>query len=96
MNLTAIFVPVVCPPPPFIYTWQQAVAANITVVNTTGGGYLTAWATGATQPTTSNINWGKGQIMPNMVISALNSNGQMEIYCSSQANIIVDVVGWYS
>ncbi len=74
----------------------KAVVANITVVNTTGSGYLTAWAAGATQPTTSNINWGKGQVMPNMVISTLNSSGQMDIYCSSQANIIVDVVGWYS
>ncbi len=74
----------------------KAVVANITVVNTTGGGYLTAWAAGATQPTTSNINWGKGQVMPNMVISTLNSSGQMDIYCSSQANIIIDVVGWYS
>ena len=79
-----------------IPTSAKVVVANITVVNTTGSGYLTAWAAGATQPTTSNINWGKGQVMPNMVISALNSNGQMEIYCSSQANIIVDVVGWYS
>ncbi len=75
----------------------KVVVANITVVNTiTGSGYLTAWAAGATQPTTSNINWGKGQVMPNMVISALNSSGQMEIYCSSTANVIVDVVGWYS
>ena len=74
----------------------KAVVANITVVNTTESGYLTAWAAGATQPTTSNINWGKGQVMPNMVISTLNSSGQMDIYCSSQANIIVDVVGWYS
>ncbi len=74
----------------------QVVVANITVVNTTGSGYLTAWAAGATQPSTSNINWGKGQVMPNMVISALSSSGQMEIYCSSQANVIIDVVGWYS
>ena len=79
-----------------IPTSAKVVVANITVVNTTGGGYLTAWAAGATQPTTSNINWGKGQIMPNMVLSALSSNGQMEIYTSSTANVIVDVVGWYS
>ncbi|MHB8263549.1 MAG: IPT/TIG domain-containing protein [Acidimicrobiales bacterium] len=74
----------------------KVVVANITVVNTTGGGYLTAWAAGATEPTTSNINWGKGQIMPNMVLSALNSKGQIEIDASSPANVIIDVVGWYS
>ena len=79
-----------------IPTTAKVVVANITVVNTTDSGYLTAWAAGATRPATSNINWGKGQVMPNMVISALNSNGQMEIYTFSTANVIIDVVGWYS
>jgi hypothetical protein len=74
----------------------KVVVANITVVDTTGSGYLTAWAAGAQKPTTSNINWTKGQVMPNMVISALSSSGQMDIYCSSQTNVIIDVVGWYS
>ncbi len=73
-----------------------AVVANITVVSTSGGGYLTAWATGSTQPTTSNINWGKGSIVANMVVSALDSSGQMDIYTSGTANVIVDVMGWYS
>ena len=79
-----------------ITSTAKVVVANITVVNTTGSGYLTAWAAGATKPTTSNINWGKGQVMPNMVISALSSSGQMEVYTSSPANVIIDVVGWYS
>ncbi len=73
-----------------------AVVANITVVGASGGGYLTAWAAGSTQPTTSNVNWGKGQIVANMVVSTLDSSGQMEIYTSSTANVIIDVVGWYS
>jgi dipeptidyl aminopeptidase/acylaminoacyl peptidase len=72
------------------------VVANITVVGASGGGYLTAWAAGSTQPTTSNVNWGKGQIVANMVVSTLDSSGQMEIYTSSTANVIIDVVGWYS
>lgn len=73
-----------------------AVVANVTVVNTTGAGYLTVWAAGSSQPTTSNINWSKGQVVPNMVISKLSSSGQMDVYASSGANVIVDVVGWYS
>ena len=73
----------------------KAVVANITVVSTAGGGYLTAWSAGATQPDTSSINWTAGQIAANMVTSKLSSNGQMEIYDSSAADVIVDVVGWY-
>ena len=79
-----------------ITSTAKVVVANITVVSIAGSGYLTAWAAGATRPTTSNINWGKGQIMPNMVISTLSSSGQMEIYTSATANVIIDVVGWYS
>jgi hypothetical protein len=79
-----------------IPTTAKVVVANITVVSTKSSGYLTAWQSGTTQPKTSNINWGKGQVMPNMVLSSLNSKGQMEIYCSSTADVIVDVVGWYS
>ncbi|MHB8262437.1 MAG: hypothetical protein ACYDGY_01625 [Acidimicrobiales bacterium] len=73
-----------------------AVVANVTVVGVTGSGYLTVWAAGATRPSTSNINWGSGQAVPNMVISDLNTSGQISLYASSEANVIVDVVGWYS
>jgi hypothetical protein len=31
-----------------------------------------------------------------MVVSALDSSGQMDIYTSGTANVIVDVMGWYS
>ncbi|MHB8263431.1 MAG: IPT/TIG domain-containing protein [Acidimicrobiales bacterium] len=79
-----------------IPTTAKAVVANVTVVNTTGNGYLQVWAGGGTQPKTSNINWAKGQTIPNMVVSSLNSSGQIEIYASTGANVIVDVVGWYS
>ena len=79
-----------------ITSTAKVVVANITVVNTGGAGYLTAFPAGTTMPPTSNINWGKGQIMPNMVTAALSPKGQMEIYCSSSCDVVVDVVGWYS
>ena len=73
-----------------------AVVANVTVVSTTGAGYLTAWAAGSTQPTTSNINWAGGETVPNMVTVTLSSSGAIDVYTSAEANIIIDVVGWYS
>ncbi|MHB8264262.1 MAG: protease pro-enzyme activation domain-containing protein [Acidimicrobiales bacterium] len=74
----------------------KAVVANVTVVSTAGSGYLTVWAAGATQPNTSNVNWTKGQDIPDMVVSSLSSSGQIEVYASAGANVIIDVVGWYS
>ena len=77
-------------------TTADAVVANVTVIGGSSSGYLTVWGAGNTQPTTSNVNWASGQIVPNMVVSALNSSGQIAVYASSTANVIVDVVGWYS
>ncbi|MHB8263248.1 MAG: IPT/TIG domain-containing protein [Acidimicrobiales bacterium] len=74
----------------------KAVVANVTVVDTTGNGYLQVFPAGATRPSTSNINWAKGQVIPNMVTSALSSSGQIDIYASNGTDVIVDVVGWYS
>ncbi|MCL4433970.1 MAG: hypothetical protein M1399_04270 [Actinobacteria bacterium] len=74
----------------------KVVVTNVTVANTSGNGYLTAWPQGGGMPATSNINWRKGEIVPGMVVSTLNSSGQMEVYTSVAANVVVDVVGWYS
>ena len=73
----------------------KVVVTNITVANTSGNGYLTAWPQGGSMPATSNINWRKGEIVPGMVVSTLNPSGQMEVYTSVAANVVVDVVGWY-
>ncbi|EQD32378.1 hypothetical protein B2A_13599, partial [mine drainage metagenome] len=79
-----------------IPTTAKAIVVNVTAARTAGAGYLQVWAAGASQPQTSNINWAAGQTVPNMIISELNSSGQMIIYASTGADVIVDVVGWYS
>ncbi len=73
-----------------------AVVANITVVSIAGSGYLTAWPEGSKQPETSNINWRAGEVVPNMVTVALSSSGAISVYASANADIIVDVMGYYS
>ncbi|MCL4434860.1 MAG: IPT/TIG domain-containing protein [Actinobacteria bacterium] len=77
----------------------KVVVANVTAISTpgAGGGYLTAWPGGAgARPATSNLNWNAGQVIPGMVVCALNQSGQMEIYTSAVANVVVDIAGWYS
>jgi hypothetical protein len=73
-----------------------AVVANITVVSTAGAGFLTAWPKGSKQPETSNINWTAGEVVPNMVTAALGSSGAISVYASAGANIVVDVMGYYT
>ena len=73
-----------------------AVVANITAVDTTSQSYLTAWPTGATQPTASDLNWVAGLTVPNMSVVGLGTGGDISVYVAAgNADVIIDVAGWY-
>ncbi len=74
----------------------KAIVANVTVTGTTGNGYLKIWPAGASQPPTSSMNWIKGEAIPNMAVARLANSGQVAIYTSTGADVIIDVTGWYS
>jgi subtilase family serine protease len=73
----------------------QTVVLNVTVTGSTGAGHLTAWADGTQQPTTSNLNWGPGQTVPNLVVVPV-TNGKVDLYVSSTTHVIADVFGYFS
>jgi hypothetical protein len=73
-----------------------AVALNVTVTNPTSAGFLTVWPTGSQQPLASNLNFGPGQTIPNMVLVPVGAGGQVAIYNSGgSSDVIVDVLGWF-
>jgi len=75
----------------------SAAVLNVTVTNTTATSYLTAYPTGVTQPTSSNLNWVAGETVPNRVIVPVGSNGDITLYNSSgNTDVIVDVAGYYT
>ncbi|MDH4143595.1 MAG: hypothetical protein OEY23_00310 [Acidimicrobiia bacterium] len=72
-----------------------AVALNVTIVDASEPTYLTVWATGTTKPPTSSVNSDGGGIVPNQVTTVLGS-GQVSIYNNAgEADVVVDVVGYY-
>jgi hypothetical protein len=76
-----------------------AAVLNVTVANPSAGGFLTVFPEGATQPTASNVNYAAGQVTANRVTVPLSSNGtpgRISIYSSAQADVVVDVSGYYS
>jgi len=76
-------------------TGAGAVVVNITATGPTAGGYLTVFPTGATKPNASNLNFGPGQTIPNLVIAKVGANGQVSIFnASGSTHIIADVSGW--
>ncbi len=72
-----------------------AVVGNLTATGSGGSGYLTVYL-GSTAPTTSNVNFTAATTNANMVISQLNSSGQMNISASATANALFDVSGWFT
>lgn len=73
-----------------------AVAVNVTVAGATAESWLTVYPKGVTRPLASNLNFIRGQIIPNLVVVKAGTGGFITIYNSNGcADVIVDVVGWY-
>jgi Fibronectin type III domain len=77
-----------------------AVVLNVTVTNTSNASWMTAWPDGAPRPATSDLNWTAGQTVPNLVVVQIGpagpDAGAVDFYNAfGQADLIVDLVGWY-
>ena len=78
-------------------TGVSAVVLNVTVTDTTSGGYLTVSPTGTPRPVVSNLNWAAGATIPNAVTVKVGDGGSIDLYQSGpgSTNVIVDVAGYY-
>ena len=75
-----------------------AVAMNVTAVSPTAGGVVTVYPDGANLPTASNLNYNKGQNIPNMVVVAVGSDGKIKFHNTSTGSVqlVADLEGCYS
>ncbi len=74
-----------------------AVVLNVTVTDTTASSYLSLYPSGTTQPTISDLNWAAGKTVPNLAVVEAGSGGQVVVFNDSgSADVVIDVVGWYS
>ncbi len=71
-----------------------AVVLNVTVVGPSGAGFITAYPTGATRPTASNINYVTNETVPNLVEVGVGAAGDVSLYSSSSTDLVVDVEGY--
>ena len=74
-----------------------AVVLNTTVTDPRANGYITAYPSGTLMPTASNLNFGAGQTIPNLVTVKLGSDGKVNLTNSSRAavDLVADVAGYY-
>jgi hypothetical protein len=77
-----------------------AVYLNVTSVNASAWGWLAIWPTGLPMPTSSNVNFLGGSIVPNMAIVQLGTNGTLQIYNdpgvsgTTSSDVLIDVLGY--
>ncbi len=75
-----------------------AIVANITAVNPSASGYLTAYPTATVRPVVSNLNFSAGKTVANLIEVPVSSSGKIAIYngSSGATNVLVDVAGYVS
>ncbi len=75
----------------------RAVVVNLTVVNPSSSGHLTAYPAGQARPTTSSINFSRGWVGANCVTVLVGAGGRVNIYNAfGKTAVVVDVLGYYS
>ena len=71
----------------------SAVVLNVTVVPQNPG-YLTVFPAGQPSPTASNLNYTKGDVVPNLVEVGVGPGGQVSFYSYAATDVIVDLEGY--
>ena len=74
-----------------------AIVLNVTVTNPTTASWLTVWPDGTPRPTTSDLNYGAGKTVSNLVVVMYGgSPDKLDIYNAfGHIDLIVDFLGWY-
>jgi hypothetical protein len=74
----------------------KAVVLNVTVEGPTAASDLIVWPDGAGMPVASDLNFVRGQTIPNLVIVKLSAAGKIDIRNDfGSTSVIVDVAGWF-
>jgi uncharacterized protein (DUF1501 family) len=74
----------------------SAVLMNVTVVQPTDGTFVTVYPAGGGRPLASNLNAKVGQVVPNMVLARLGSDGSAMLYNNSgDVDLVADVMGYF-
>jgi len=74
----------------------RAVVLNVTATDSTSGSFLTVHPSGAPTPYASNVNFGAGQVVPNLVTVQVGVGGNVDIATAvGSTHVVADLVGYY-
>ncbi|WP_181139470.1 protease pro-enzyme activation domain-containing protein [Streptomyces sp. Ru71] len=79
-------------------TGVTAVVINVTAAAPTATGHLIAYPSGTPRPESSNMNWLKGEVIPNLVTVPVGKDGSVNLFNASNGTVhfVGDVAGYYS
>jgi hypothetical protein len=73
----------------------SAAVVNLTVPDSKAPGYLTAYPAGGSVPLASNMDFPEHALLSNRAIVVLSSSGGMNLVANVEADVIVDVSGYF-
>jgi hypothetical protein len=72
------------------------VVFNVTATGPTASSYATVYPGDQSRPTASNLNYRKGQTVPNMVTVSVGSGGRVSLTnAAGSVDLIADLAGAY-
>ncbi len=74
----------------------SAVVMNVTAVDPTGPGYVQVAPTPVTIGASSNLNTTAGRTIANLVVVPLGAGGNVDLYTTTTADLLADVVGYFT
>jgi hypothetical protein len=72
-----------------------SVIANLTVVNPSADGFVTAYSCGGAVPAISNLNFRSGQTIANLATVTPDGNGNICLFSSVAVDLLLDVSGFF-
>ncbi len=74
----------------------SAIVMNVAATESTTGSFLTVWPSGIAQPNVSNINFGPGQTIANLVTVQIGTGGKIS-FATNNGSVqnVGDIVGYY-
>jgi hypothetical protein len=75
---------------------DQAYSLNVTAVPHGALGWLTTWPSGQAQPLVSTLNASTGAVTANAAIVPAGSGGDVSIFVSNTADVILDIDGYFA
>jgi hypothetical protein len=68
----------------------SSVALNVTVTDSTGSGFVTAYPAGKARPLASNLSYTTGCTGANLVVVPVGTGGVVDLYASTRTQLVAD------